>query len=95
MVLFNRVTLPLICALAVALSLAVPVCSFADVADDAPSACRMDLLTNMTKAPVRMQVVGVTETLMPMEREPVSRCLQTGLIRGGMRAAFGMALTGR
>ena len=46
----------------------------------------MDLLTNMTKAPVRMQVVGVTETLMPMEREPVSRCLQTGLIRGGMRA---------
>ena len=32
---FNRVTLPLICALAVALSLAVPVCSFADVVDDA------------------------------------------------------------
>lgn len=32
---FNRVTLPLICSLAVALSLAVPVCSFADVADDA------------------------------------------------------------
>ena len=31
---FNRVTLPLICALAVALSLVVPVCSFADVADD-------------------------------------------------------------
>ena len=35
LVLFNRVTLPLICALAVALSLAVPVCSFADVVDDA------------------------------------------------------------
>ena len=32
---FNRVTLPLICALVVALSLAVPVCSFADVVDDA------------------------------------------------------------
>lgn len=32
---FNRVTLPLICALAVALSLVVPVCSFADVVDDA------------------------------------------------------------
>lgn len=32
---FNRVTLPLICALAVALSLVVPVCSFADAVDDA------------------------------------------------------------
>lgn len=32
---FNRVTLPLICALVVALSLVVPVCSFADVVDDA------------------------------------------------------------
>ena len=92
---FNRVTLPLICALAVALSLVVPVCSFADVAEDAPSASRMDLLTNMTKVPVRMQIVGVTEIPMPMEREPVSRCLQTGSIRGGARAAFGMAQTGR
>ena len=61
----------------------------------APNASRMDSLMNMTKARVRMQIVGVTVILMTMEREPVSRCLRTGPIRGGMSAVFGMALTGR
>ena len=93
---FNRVTLPLICALAVALSLAVPVCSFADVADDACAERESDGFANeYDQGSGSYASSWRYGTPMPMEREPVSRCLQTGLIRGGMRAAFGMALTGR
>ena len=61
----------------------------------APNASWMDSLMNMTKARVRMQIVGVTVILMTIEREPVSRCLRTGPIPGGMSAVFGMALMGR
>lgn len=90
---FNRVTLPLICALAVALSLAVPVCSFAD---DACAERVSDGFANEYDQGSGSYASSWRYGNPDAYGEgPVSRCLQTGLIRGGMRAAFGMALTGR